>query len=619
MLVKLKKELTANAEIKLEKFSKGENASLRGAFSQSEELHFKAFAPRVFGVRDAVLRLSRDGEGDVDFPFESKGGGEFELRLKLSRLGEGLYWYTVLFLRGEDTLFASSIDNVNFRLLPNEGNRFRLLIYEEGFTTPEWFWGQTMYQIFPDRFFSSGKGEKRDDAEYEKNWYAPISQFGHVPGADVKNNLFYGGDLFGIAEKLDYLESLGVTVIYLNPIFEAYSNHKYDTGDYTKVDPAFGGEEGLDLLIREAEKRGMRVILDGVFNHTGDDSLYFDKYRRHSANGAYKNPRSPYRSWYSFGKNEEDYLSWWGIKILPKLNHKEESCRRYFTAKDGIGARYVKRGTGGWRLDVADELPDEFLDEFRESVKAADPDAVIIGEVWENAADKIAYGKRRRYFRGRQLDSVMNYPFRSACINFLKTKNGKAFAEVLTEIYSSYPKCCSDSLMNILGTHDTERILTVLGDGSYQAMSNLSLSTHTMTDNERFKGERLLMAASAIQYTVYGVPSLYYGDEAGVEGGRDPFCRKTYPWGRENSRLLEHYRALGALRRDPLFAEGDFKVTDSGVGFIAYERSLGDRRITVISNVSGTDMKFSLRGRELLSGEEFDGTVPAISTVVVEA
>ncbi len=618
MLVKLANELTANAEITLEKFCRKENASLRGAFSRCEKLTFKATAPRVFGVRDVVLRIAKDGERDCDLPFEAKGDGVFTLEVDLSLFGEGLYWYTVLFLRGKETLFASSTNNVDYKLLPREGSRFRLLVYEEDFTTPEWFKGGTMYQIFPDRFFSSGRSQRREDAEYEDDWYAPISQYAHVPGADLKNDLFYGGDLFGICEKLDHLADLGVTVLYLNPIFKAYSNHKYDTGDYQSVDPSFGGEEALDKLISEAKKRNMRVILDGVFNHTGDDSIYFDKYRRYDSDGAYKNPLSPYRSWYHFGKGEDEYLSWWGIKILPKLNHREESCRRYFTGKDGIGAKYVKRGTGGWRLDVADELSDSFLDEFRASVKASDPEAVIIGEVWENAAEKIAYGKRRRYFRGRQLDSVMNYPFRTACISFMKTKNGKMFADVLTDIYSSYPKCCSDSLMNILGTHDTDRILTVLGDGSYQMMSNASLATHQMMDNERYRGIRFLKAASTIQYTIYGVPSLYYGDEAGVEGGRDPFCRRTYPWGRENKELLSHYKKLGLLRRDPIFKDGTFRVVDSGVGYIIYERTKGERKVTVISNVSGMDIKTDIRGCDMMTGEIFEGTVAALTTVVVE-
>ncbi len=617
MLLKLHDELTANAEITLEKFIGTENASLRGAFSQSEKLTFRACVPSVFGVRDVALRIRRDGGAGWDIPFDPKGEGEFCLEVDLGALGEGLYWYTVVFLRGEQTLFCDSVDNVHFRLLTKEGAYFRLLVYEKDFTTPEWFRGATMYQIFPDRFAKSGKVERRSDCVYEEDWDAPISQYGAYPGADVKNNLFYGGDLYGICEKLDHLKSLGVTVIYLNPIFKAYSNHKYDTGDYMTVDEAFGGREAFETLVRECDARGIKVILDGVFNHTGEDSRYFDRYRRYG-DGAYGNPRSPYRNWYCFGSNEDDYLSWWGIRILPKLNHRNRACRRYFTGETGIGAMYVRAGIGGWRLDVADELSDDFLDEFRESVKAQNPDAVIIGEVWENAADKIAYGKRRRYFRGRQLDSVMNYPFRTACINFVKNRDGEELAATLTEIYSSYPKCVCDSLMNILGTHDTDRILTVLGDETYSALSNEELSTHAMTEEERKEAKARLKVASLIQYTVYGVPSLYYGDEAGVEGGRDPFCRRTYPWGHEDEELLSHYKKLGEMRQDPVFSKGDFKVRDFGEGYIIYERSLGERRVAVLANVTDEAIDTGICGYDIISGERFFGTVASMSCVAVE-
>ncbi len=618
MLIKLHNELAAGAEIKLEKFVNGENASLRGAFSQSQEITFVARAPRVFGVRDVVLRFRRDGEGDRDFAFTPDGYGSFVLKLPLENFGEGLYWYSVLFLRGEDTLFSDSIDNVNFNLTKNEGARFRLLVHDDEYNTPDWFKGGVMYQIFPDRFFSSGKGERREDGEYEEDWYAPISQYGTHPGADVKNNLFYGGDLYGVCEKLSYLESLGVTVIYLNPVFKAYSNHKYDTGDYKSVDEGFGGDRALQTLIEEAEKRGIRVILDGVFNHTGDDSVYFDRYGKYSEEGAYKNPRSKYRKWYHFGVCEEDYLTWWGVRILPKLNHREESCRRFFTGAEGIGAMYAERGIGGWRLDVADELSDSFLDEFRTAVKNANPDAIIIGEVWENAADKIAYEKRRRYFRGKQLDSVMNYPFRAAIIEFALKGDGEFLARTLTEIYASYPKFVSDSLMNIIGTHDTDRILTVLGDKKYREMSNTALSTHVMSETERKQAVSLLKMCATVQYTVYGVPSLYYGDEAGVEGGRDPFCRRTYPWGRENGELLEHYRRLGELRRDPVFAKGDFAVVESGEGYIIYERNEGERKICIAANAKTKPIRVSFSGKDMLSGRSFDGIVPPYSACVVD-
>lgn len=617
MLLKLHDELTANAEITLEKFIGTENASLRGAFSQSEELTFRVKFPRVMGVRDVALRIRRDGGDGWDIPFDVKDLGIFELTLDLNGLGEGLYWYSIVFLRGMETLFTDSIDNVHFRLLTKEGANFRLLVYEKNFTTPEWFRGGTMYQIFPDRFAKSEKSPRRPDAVYEEDWNAPISQYGAYPGADVKNNLFYGGDLYGIAEKLERLSELGVTVIYLNPIFKAYSNHKYDTGDYMTVDECLGGHEAFGELLAKAKALGIRVILDGVFNHTGEDSRYFDRYARYGG-GAYGNKKSLYRDWYCFGSNEDEYLSWWGIRILPKLNHRNRPCRRYFTGETGVGAMYVREGIGGWRLDVADELSDDFLDEFRASVKAQDPEAVIIGEVWENAADKIAYGKRRRYFRGRQLDSVMNYPFRSACIDFVKNGNGNGLAHTLTEIYSSYPKCVCDSLMNIIGTHDTDRILTVLGDEGYHELSNAKLSCHVMKDEEREKAKKLLKMASVIQYTVYGVPSLYYGDEAGVEGGHDPFCRRTYPWGAEDAELLSHYKKLGALRRDlPVFAEGDFKVLESDEGYIIYERALGDMRLVVAANAADEDMDIAYSGTDVMTGKTFEGTVPSQSSVVI--
>ncbi|MBQ3528542.1 MAG: glycoside hydrolase family 13 protein [Clostridia bacterium] len=617
MLLKLHDELTANAEITLEKFIGTENASLRGAFSQSEKLTFRATCPRVMGVRDVALRIRRDGGDGWDISFDVKEFGVFELTLDLAGLGEGLYWYSLVFLRGRETLFTDSIDNVHFRLLTKEGASFRLLVYENSFTTPEWFHGGTMYQIFPDRFAKSEKSPRRPDAVYEEDWDAPISQYGAYPGADVKNNLFYGGDLYGISEKLDRLWELGVTVIYLNPIFKAYSNHKYDTGDYMTVDESFGGHEAFRELVAKARDRGMRVILDGVFNHTGEDSRYFDRYRRYGG-GAYGNRNSLYRDWYCFGSNEDEYLSWWGIRILPKLNHRNRACRRYFTGETGVGAMYVREGIGGWRLDVADELSDDFLDEFRRSVKEQDPEAVIIGEVWENAADKIAYGRRRRYFRGRQLDSVMNYPFRSACIDFVKNGNSNALAHTLTEIYSSYPKCVCDSLMNILGTHDTDRILTVLGDESYAGLSNTQLSTHVMKAEEKEKAKRLLKVASTIQYTVYGVPSLYYGDEAGLEGGHDPFCRRTYPWGNEDEELLFHYKRLGSLRRDlPIFAKGDFKVIDSKEGYIIYERALEKERVTVLANSSEEAVSVPFVGRDVLTGKQFDGLLEGESAVVL--
>ena len=340
--------------------------------------------------------------------------------------------------------------------------------------------------------------------------------------------------------------------------------------------------------------------------------------------GAYSDPESPYREWFRFGKSREDYESWWGIKILPRLDHRNESCRRFFTSKNGVGAEYIKKGVAGWRLDVADELSDEFLDEFADSVKDASSDeAVIIGEVWENAATKVAYGKRRRYLRGGQLDSVMNYPLREGILNFVIKKDAVALSDVLRSIYSLYPKTVCDSLMNILGTHDTERVLTVLGKQSIvvRGGKGSELAKKQLYPEQRERAIRALKLAATLQFTVYGVPSVYYGDEAGMEGYRDPFCRLPYPWGREERELVEHYRALGRLREDnrDVLAEGDFSVSHAKGGLIVYRRESESGEICVIANAGGRAAGYELEGEwlDLLCGERYSGKIAPQSAKIL--
>lgn len=617
MLIKLSDELISEDKITLTKYT-DRDASLRGAFSVSEKVRLILNVPRSYGVRAAVMRFHRDGEESRDIPFAAEKCGSLSLTLDLSELGVGLYYYSILLLRGFETLFTDSINNVDFDLDTVSGTDFRMLVYDDDFKTPDWFKGGVMYHVFVDRFYRSGRACVRRDAVNEDDWSAPISQYGAIPGAAVKNDLFYGGDLYGIVEKLDYLKKLGVNTIYLSPIFQAASNHKYDTADYMRIDDAFGGEDAFGELVSKAREKGIRVILDGVFNHTGDDSIYFNRYGRFPSVGAYQSESSPYRDWYFFDdRRKAGYECWWDIDILPKLNHKTEECRGFFTDQNGVCTKYVGMGTGGWRLDVADELSDDFLHELRRNVKAVDSEAIIVGEVWENAADKIAYGNRRRYFWGRQLDSVMNYPFRTALLEFILESNAKALADELTDIYSSYPKCVSDCLMNIIGTHDTERIITALADKKYKELTNKELSCHYMTDGEYNEGVKLMKIASLIQYTVYGVPSVFYGDEAGLEGGRDPFCRRTYPWGRENKELLAHYRKLAKIRKAPVFKEGDFKVTGYGADYIIYERALGNVRVCVCANMGGTPLSVNIRGKDMMTGKAFDGIVMPQGAVAV--
>lgn len=619
MLIRLHEELERDLAVTLEKTVDGKDATVFGAFMRGTTVNFSLRVPTSVGSGGAVLRIFGDDTParDLVFRFCGREGrtDRFDLAVDTADLcgkaSDGLFFYHVLLLRGFDTLFSDSRNNVDLTFSTGAGNPCSLLVYEKDFHTPAWFRGGTMYHVFLDRFRrGKGKATLREGAILESDWENGIPQFAERNGDPLANNLFFGGNLWGVIEKLDFLVSLGVTILYLSPIFESVSNHRYDTADYETVDPLLGGREALDELLAKAHERGIRVILDGVFNHTGDDSRYFNRRGHYPTVGAYQSQKSPYAHWYHFRHFPNDYECWWNIPILPRLNHTSTDCRRYFTGEDGIAARWIREGIDGWRLDVADELSDPFLDELRKSVKGASRgEAILIGEVWENAATKIAYGRRRRYLRGEQLDSVMNYPFRNAVLALIGQGDAATFADTLTEIYATYPKEVSDSLMNLIGTHDTERILTVLGDPTCgEGLTNRQLSVKRLDPAARRSAIEKLKLAATLQFTVYGVPSVYYGDEAGVEGYHDPFCRMPYPWGREEETILSHYRALGNLRREhPALRGGTFRVLFRTAHTVAYLREGEREKILVCANVGdGTvvDLPSGVRWKDAFTGEE---------------
>lgn len=606
-----------------------------GALVSSERVTLTAAVPRIMGAAAVVMRIFPDegnGDGYRDLPFTYSGQDgiydKYALDLCPGDFGSeatGLYFYEFLFLRGMDTLFSDTRNNVDFTLTPHSCGRFRLLVYEDGFTTPDWLGGGIMYHIFVDRFCrGEGRTLLRDDAVLDPDWRNGVPQYGERPGSPVKNNVFFGGNLWGVREKLPYLASLGVSVIYLSPIFTAASNHKYDASDYLHVDPEFGGDVAFLTLLEAAHASGIRVILDGVFNHTGDDSIYFDKYHRYGG-GAWDDMSSPYRRWFFFRNSpsgedggEPEYESWWGIPILPKLNLEEPACRDFFIGEGGVCERYLRMGADGWRLDVADELPDDFLSALRERVKGVSSDAAIIGEVWENAADKISYGRRRAYFQGRQLDSVMNYPLRSALLSYAEYGDASFLADELKEIYSSYPRQSADVLMNIIGTHDTVRVLNLLGapekTREAELLSNAERAGTRLSDTERAAGLRRLRVISALQYSVYGFPCVYYGDERGMEGLGDPFCRYPMIWDeRTENELVRHYARLAEVRREPAFDRGEFEILRAEGGYIEFVREKatedGISRVRVAANLGDTDAVMSVDGcwRELYSGKSGEG------------
>ena len=633
MLINLHAEIESGQQIKIEKRIGQESADLLGAFECGTILSIRMTVPRKLGIAAVVLRIAPDGGEDRDLPMSflgSEGGNDtYTVDLDTGELcgedGYGLFYYEYLFVRGWETLFSNSVNNVDMTLSQRSESRFRLLVYEKGYNTPEWFHGATMYHIFLDRF-CKGEGETQlhADAKINPDWHNGIPQYARKNGEPLANNVFFGGNLWGVIEKLDYLQSLGVTVLYLSPIFDAYSNHRYDTGDYEKIDSILGGDKAFDALVEAAHQKGMKIVLDGVFNHTGDDSRYFNRRGRYPDLGAYQSKESPYYKWFNFRVFPHSYECWWNIEIMPRISYAAEESLNYFVGEGGVCEKWLLRGADGWRLDVVDELPNAFLDNLRSIAKKTKKEGgLLIGEVWENAADKIAYGKRRRYFSGRQLDSVMNYPFRNAVLALILERDTETFYNVLTELYSSYPREASKSLMNLLGTHDTERILTKLGDGGAgELLTNDELAHLRLSEEQKKEAVQKLKLASTVQYTVFGVPSVYYGDEAGLEGYHDPFCRLPFPWGREDEELQAHYRALGKLRKTHYaLKDGDFRFTVRKKDFIAYERSNGEDHLTVLINVSDREHSYPLSApaQNALSGEQYKKsvTVPPMQAIIL--
>ena len=507
----------------------------------------------------------------------------------------------------------------------SENECFQLTTYSKNLSVPEFMKGATFYQIFPDRFFNSGKAKEGvpNDRKIHDNWYENPDYLPNEHGL-ILNNDYFGGDLQGITDKLDYISSLGVTIIYLNPIFEAHSNHRYNTADYMKIDPLLGKEEDFVTLCVEARKRGIRIILDGVFNHTGSDSLYFNKERRYATVGAYNSPDSPYYKWYCFFNYPNGYDSWWGFDTLPKLDKQSEEMIDYICK---VVKKWIKLGASGFRLDVVDELTNYMLYRISQSIKEEvnfGQNASVIGEVWEDVSTKEAYGERKHYFTHNTLDSAMNYVYKDALFAFFETQNAEVLLDVVFRTIENYPKDNLDAMMNMISGHDIERALTRLAKGGANGQDRYwQAANDYLNEGEYAYGKHLLKQMSVLQYFLPGNPCLYYGDEAGVYGYKDPHNRKTFPWGKEDTELIEFYKMLGAIRKNhPFLADAKFvPVLFHGGICVFFRESLDQKqRLYVGVNLSDKtfDMSFVDEGSVLYSSDTESGKllVPKGSIII---
>ena len=516
-----------------------------GAAPCSTEVRFTLFDDAFCGCELLVYREFAGAEDVCPLP-PAEGGfsGAY------TAPGEGeLCWYVFRLTRWDGTL--SYLGKNGLRPDRDGAERWQLTVYEDT-GTPDWFGRGVTYQIFPDRFRRTGTPDVSGMVGHRwlhESWDdQPV--FRPDEDGQITNRDFFGGSLAGITEKLDYLQSLSVTTLYLNPIFEAASNHRYDTADYRAIDPLLGDEEAFRTLCREAHKRGMRVMLDGVFNHTGSRSRYFNADGFYPELGAAQSQDSPYYDWYSFHPWPTDYDAWWGVKTLPAVNEQRPAYRQFiFKGEDSVVRHWLRCGADGWRLDVADELPGDFIAGIRRAMEDEKPDAYLLGEVWEDGSNKVAYSQRRRYLLGRETHGLMNYPFRTALLRWLGGGDAAEFRESMETLRANYPPAAFYGAMNFLGTHDTPRILTLLGAEHIPAAKE-ERAAYALSPAQLARGRARLRLAGMLLYAFPGSPTLFYGDEAGMQGFEDPLNRGTYPWGREDAGLLDFFRTLGRLRRE---------------------------------------------------------------------
>lgn len=475
----------------------------------------------------------------------------------------------------------------------------QLTVYQAETAAVSWFGEGMTYQIFPDRFCRSRVPDPAGmvgGRSVHQNW-EELPEYRPNPRGEIRNRDFFGGDFKGVLEKLDYLQSLGVETLYFNPVFEAAENHRYGTADYDRIDPMLGTNQDFTRLCSEAHRRGMRVMLDGVFNHTGFVSRYFNGDGFYPDAGACQSWDSPYRPWFNFIQWPKKYESWWGIYSLPAVN---EGCPDYrafiFGDEDSVVRRWLRAGADGWRLDVADELPDDFVHGIHQAARTEKADAVVIGEVWEDGSTKIAYGVRRKHILGGHCDGLMNYPLRSAILSFFQGCGGEHFVEAMETIRENYPPFAFYSAMNSLGTHDTPRILTLLGAGSECRDQSRDWRAHfKLSPKQRRRGKDLLRAAALLLFCFPGSPTVYYGDEAGMEGFEDPFNRQTYPWGKEDRELVDWFRALGALRRNhPALRRGEIRYVAGRGPLLAFTRRDGGEMVLCAFNAGEEPEKLEL-------------------------
>ena len=549
-----------------------------------------------------VLRPIDISEG-IRYYFSIVDGDEnfntYKLKFKVDT--EGIYYYRFEVETENGILFVGS-DNLGRAKIQDFLPEWQLTVTKKDYKVPNLRKNNITYQIFVDRF---NKGKELEFTKYgvKKEWNEKLTL---VDSDGVyRANDFYGGNLSGITEKLPYIKSLGVKNIYLSPIFESQSNHRYDTADYLKIDSYLGSEEDFATLIKQAKKLGIGIMLDGVFNHTGADSVYFNKFNHYNSVGAYQSKNSKYYDWYNFTSYPEEYDSWWGCTCVPTVTNKQSESYQDLIFNQVID-KWTRFGISGWRLDVVDELPSFFVDKLRKTVKSINKQAVIIGEVWEDASTKVSYSTRRPYLLGDELDGVMNYPFKDAIVAYMLDGDNIKFWEVVSSIVNNYPTQSLECSLTMLDSHDTFRIINVLSKVDMSCKTKQEMQDYWFTKEEYENACKLLKLAVVLQYSLIGSPTIFYGDEQGITGWADPLSRPTFV--ENNQDLYNFYVKMGEIHNKYDAFAGSF-IPEYENDMVVFNREKKDK-IKVIVNNSGKCQKYSLdcNYSNLLTGEKLNKT-----------
>ncbi len=562
-----------------------------GAIKNNEKVLFTIYVPKSYNCEKPVMVIEQEGEKPCEIdgvkfsahkskPSIDNKNDVFNFEFTAKNTGVYVYYFDLF--TNYNKVFKN--ENGNGFITDKMGTKWQLTVYESDFSTPDHMPASTMYQIFPDRFYGKDIDENMpfNDRIYRANkkgepYFWPTENGGHL------NYDYFGGNFKGIKEKLPYLSELGVDLLYFNPIFEAHANHRYNTADYMRADPLLGTNDDFKDLCEAAKKYGMKIILDGVFSHTGSDSLYFNREGRYGKNGAFNSEQSPYRSWYEFSERYTcGYRSWWGFETLPEVQEHEKTYREFICGENGVIDYWLKLGAGGFRLDVADELPDDFIEEIRVAVKRRGEDKILIGEVWEDATNKISYGKKRTYLLGKGLDTVMNYPFKDAVLAFCKGEDAKITARRIMDICENYPPPALNTAMNFASTHDTMRAITALAGEDIANHDRYWQSGKLLNHEQYEKGIKLLKIAYAILFTLPGVPCVYYGDEIAMQGYKDPFNRAYFDWDNNEKRVYDTIRVLSQFRKDnSAFKDGRLIFIRREKGTLCYSRKNENNAVAI--------------------------------------